>query len=79
MPDMKRISLLFAAIFGIALTQGCKLPPVPEDQKIGAKSSDSSKPTVDPDSDGSHNAVTEGEDDGSKARRMKARESLGMK
>lgn len=81
MPGMKRLSILIIALFTVGLMQGCKLPPVPDDQKVGAKadSSDASKPSVDPDSDPKHNAITEGEDDESKARRNKARESLGMK
>jgi len=77
MAGMKRFLFLIAALLTVGLMQGCKLPPVPEDQKIGAKND--AKPSVDQDAIDNHNALTEGEDDDSKARRKKARESLGMK
>lgn len=78
---MKRLSILILALFAVGLMQGCKLPPVPDDQKIGAKKdpADAQQPAADADTNPNHNAVTEGEDDESKSRRMKARESLGMK
>lgn len=80
---MRRFSILVLVCLAGAIcvsSAGCKLPAVPDDKKVQTQmdSPDAPKPSVNSDDLENHNAVTEGEDDASKARRERARKSIGL-
>ena len=91
---MRRVLIIALAIIVSVFTVGCKgamsdawgakkddatnsANNTPQTQKA-AGVVDGSNNAATTDETGSHNAITEGEDDASKARREKARKSLGM-